>query len=151
MLRPHRDRPRHENGSPETLRARRGARPRAARPLMLSRVRGRIHAANANRAAFVAALVLLVLLATALALALRGCGGGDKGDGHGPSTPPGLAGVFAGRVVGLDGRPVEGAIVSVEDAGKARTDGDGRFEMAAGRGARSGWVNVEHPGFLPRA
>lgn len=115
---------------------------------MFSRLRGGIPPAATRRAALVAALAFLVLLAAALLLALRGCGGDPEGDGPGlPAAPD--AGTFTGRVVALDGRPVEGAAISV-GGGEARTDGDGRFEVAARPGARSGWVSVEGAGFLPR-
>jgi poly-gamma-glutamate synthesis protein (capsule biosynthesis protein) len=52
-----------------------------------------------------------------------------------------------GRVIDLDGRPVNGARVAMADA-VAKSAEDGTFSLAAS--SRAGWVRADAQGFLPR-
>ncbi len=55
--------------------------------------------------------------------------------------------VLAGHVVDLQGRPIEGAVVSTEDASTV-SDSVGAFELRSAR-ARA-WIRTQHASFLPR-
>ena len=107
----------------------------------------------------------LVLSVMALVLILAGCGGsGGEGAGAPTGNPEGTAPSargssgpvsgapettkeVAGRVVGMEGKPVGGATVFTREE-KATTDSDGRFKIPTRR--TSEWLTVEHPGFLSR-